>query len=106
MEGDLGCAFTGMRKYLFQSTPSAWRETKVIKDLSITIIISIHSLRVEGDEALNRALLTEAISIHSLRVEGDSKNSQFFTHLIARKVNIRQKTNLTNAQICQKAFLT
>ena len=35
------------------------------------IIISIHALRVEGDEARVLAWIAGEISIHALRVEGD-----------------------------------
>ena len=42
--------------YQFQSTPSAWRETGVIKIRCKIVTISIHSLRMEGDvETLARA---------------------------------------------------
>ena len=34
----------------FQSTPSVWRETGVSTDTGLQGIISIHSLRVEGDQ--------------------------------------------------------
>ena len=40
--------------------------------LSISISISIHSLRVEGDKAEQHEYMLTGISIHSLRVEGDS----------------------------------
>ena len=57
----------------FQSTPSVWRVTggQLVK-LELWEI-SIHTLRVEGDNRRNRSLrrLSE-ISIHTLRVEGDS----------------------------------
>ena len=36
-------------------------------------IISIHSLRMEGDVCRNRNQRLPAISIHSLRMEGDSE---------------------------------
>ena len=81
----------------FQSTPSAWRETIVLlvsrfinlhfnplpphggrrpnsSRRSIIFDISIHSLRMEGDNI--RPLIPTAlqsISIHSLRMEGDAK---------------------------------
>ena len=78
----------------FQSTPSAWRETTAVsiwrqsrtnfnplpprggrqaarQSLAGITDISIHSLRVEGDEHAEQALRRQAISIHSLRVEGD-----------------------------------
>ena len=57
---------------LFQSTPSVWRETFCGGDGAVGLIISIHSLRVEGDRCDARMLASSAISIHSLRVEGDS----------------------------------
>ena len=57
----------------FQSTPSAWRET--ISDQPSTkhsLKISIHSLRMEGDElCCFPAVSAVVISIHSLRMEGD-----------------------------------
>ena len=79
---------------IFQSTPSAWRETIDLVDGDPAIIISIHSLRMEGDlfqatpmpEPLNFNPLPPHggrryacagvsaglyISIHSLRMEGD-----------------------------------
>ena len=33
----------------FQSTPSVWRETVDFLELDVTLFISIHSLRMEGD---------------------------------------------------------
>ena len=55
----------------FQSTPSVWRET--VKEISTIYqkVISIHSLRVEGDDDLRKQGYKILISIHSLRVEGD-----------------------------------
>ena len=45
------------RQFLFQSTPSVWRETPDFSDLVFYSVISIHSLRVEGDrEVLNVSL--------------------------------------------------
>ena len=46
--------------------------------------ISIHALRVEGDEQVKAVAGAQLISIHALRVEGDSKNGQSF-HLFLRK---------------------
>ena len=46
--------------------------------------ISIHALRVEGDQGARLPNCTVHISIHALRVEGDSKNGQSF-HLFLRK---------------------
>ena len=56
---------------LFQSTPSAWRETPLTHFELSDGTISIHSLRVEGDNAGKTVWSISAISIHSLRVEGD-----------------------------------
>ena len=55
----------------FQSTPSVWRETIREGITMATKVISIHSLRVEGDLMLLSSKLFFDISIHSLRVEGD-----------------------------------
>ena len=56
---------------LFQSTPSVWRETSTIARSCLKRSISIHSLRVEGDEPRRCDTGGALISIHSLRVEGD-----------------------------------
>ena len=49
------------------------------------IRISIHALRVEGDNLYAQFFaMPPEISIHALRVEGDSKNGQSF-HLFLRK---------------------
>ena len=34
---------------IFQFTPSVWRETAAVGTVSAALLISIHSLRVEGD---------------------------------------------------------
>ena len=36
-------------KMTFQSTPSAWRETNILLHKQAVLVISIHSLRMEGD---------------------------------------------------------
>ncbi len=82
----------------FQSTPSAWRETRGTVVKWCCRPISIHSLRVEGDRspvnchcpniefqstpsAWRETTVTErgtsgaTISIHSLRVEGDTNDT-------------------------------
>ena len=59
----------------FQSTPSVWRETCNLCRNAGCSMISIHSLRVEGDK--QRCLKLQrpfSISIHSLRVEGDREH--------------------------------
>ena len=58
---------------LFQSTPSAWRETCRVRTSFLLGDISIHSLRMEGDLVLPPGhKQRELISIHSLRMEGDT----------------------------------
>ena len=87
----LDTAIRGMR---FQSTPSAWRETSKVSRIPNDRLISIHSLRMEGDLIHTRQkkpslyfnplpphggrhTISEkcnffaVISIHSLRMEGD-----------------------------------
>ena len=49
MEGDLLHMPAKCRNGIFQSTPSAWRETGFLTRNSLTPEISIHSLRMEGD---------------------------------------------------------
>ena len=56
----------------FQSTPSAWRETLADRGAGNTTVISIHSLRMEGDRFVVPHMRQTDISIHSLRMEGDS----------------------------------
>ena len=86
--------FGNMLPCLFQSTPSVWRETPTLLMIVDRLIISIHSLRVEGDfqspSTMSLPALFQStpsvwretryipapissifISIHSLRVEGD-----------------------------------
>ena len=99
MEGDQQPAGASGGIVLFQSTPSAWRETG-ISFILFTILsnISIHSLRMEGDPELCLArvrirkfqstpsawretvtipntITSIGISIHSLRMEGDPTQS-------------------------------
>ena len=42
---------SSMEYVLFQSTPSAWRETCTLHQCDLTTHISIHSLRMEGDKS-------------------------------------------------------
>ena len=62
----------------FLSTPSGWRATTEIDYvLNCMQRISIHALRVEGDDTTSRNQNHERpISIHALRVEGDRVFSQ------------------------------
>ena len=62
----------------FQSTPSAWRETGLHLHRVRGRSISIHSLRMEGDnEVMSTSDMLE-ISIHSLRMEGDCGHTNQF----------------------------
>ena len=49
MEGDISAYVLQVTKFTFQSTPSAWRETKAKPSNDAKDDISIHSLRMEGD---------------------------------------------------------
>ena len=61
---------------LFQSTPSAWRETILTLGICAAACISIHSLRMEGDGHSQKNTPTFNISIHSLRMEGDYTSTE------------------------------
>ena len=58
---------------IFQSTPSAWRVTDLVYIINFDDIISIHTLRMEGDEEVYDGTGSLVISIHTLRMEGDGK---------------------------------
>ena len=85
---------TTQQDKLFQSTPSVWRETFLPRFSAFVAVISIHSLRMEGDVRYDHRqsavrdfnplppyggrhmgeLIKQVapnISIHSLRMEGD-----------------------------------
>ena len=104
----------GYRPPKFQSTPSAWRETLVRFDPLNEEIISIHSLRMEGDTLTIMTSSDDSnfnplpphggrrkrrrcghcgtkISIHSLRMEGDSKTAQESVFHFAYPCTILQK---------------
>ena len=49
MEGDKGQSGIRTAAKGFQSTPSVWRETDILRRLIADFDISIHSLRMEGD---------------------------------------------------------
>ena len=97
MEGDdAHCAMLS-NIWEFQSTPSAWRETENMPDFVFITCISIHSLRMEGDDTgyadtggityfnplpphggrlypIVNDWENYGISIHSLRMEGDPRS--------------------------------
>ena len=88
--------FQGTDRILeFQSTPSEWRETPARERQQTAAAISIHSLRVEGDD-LDRMTKVECkvISIHSLRVEGDGcQSSRYsFTHISIHSLRVEGDT--------------
>ena len=55
----------------FLSTPSARRATPVVTAIHLSMLISIHALREEGDQINFRFTIFLIISIHALREEGD-----------------------------------
>ena len=71
MEGDVSSAILLSVSLVFQSTPSAWRETLATPSAIRYCSISIHSLRMEGDNKFCYPYFGRYISIHSLRMEGD-----------------------------------
>ena len=73
MEGDMATSYVPSGTSVFQSTPSAWRETEIVPTLILSKYISIHSLRMEGDVSFLLRFQSMCISIHSLRMEGDYK---------------------------------
>ena len=58
----------------FLSTPSARRATDLAIFQPALTQISIHALREEGDEYIERLAEVFRISIHALREEGDDCN--------------------------------
>ena len=71
MEGDFHDLCKIDQYKIFQSTPSAWRETFWCWHNAQDSDISIHSLRMEGDLTQKYFRNVSRISIHSLRMEGD-----------------------------------
>ena len=72
MEGDLLDISDERDVPAFLSTPSGWRATFLGAFATQEEGISIHALRVEGDNTFEvSAKTTPQISIHALRVEGD-----------------------------------
>ena len=72
MEGDGSCLKKLPTLVIFQSTPSAWRVTLAAFLIFELVVISIHTLRMEGDQLLADGDESLLISIHTLRMEGDS----------------------------------
>ena len=83
---------------VFQSTPSAWRETRQFRKLSWNYGISIHSLRMEGDNSSSCSILRQFISIHSLRMEGDL--SRNVVHETDRRISIHSLRMEGDGKLC------
>ena len=67
-----------LHAFRFQSTPSVGRETRYEGKKMPWDIISIHSLRGEGDAFGSWVyLIGSCISIHSLRGEGDARKQYY-----------------------------
>ena len=52
--------------------------------------ISIHTLRMEGDDRIALRAEAAAISIHTLRMEGDSKSAQKSRTLLFKVTDLRR----------------
>ena len=68
----LGLIDVDGHNFPFQSTLCASRETVIITAMSVTIFISIHSLRKQRDVKGLPVGITVNISIHSLRKQRDA----------------------------------
>ena len=92
MEGDALCVFDDWFQNVFQSTPSAWRET-VTNPFSLTenVFQSTPSAWRETLSLFSKHFTNVHISIHSLRMEGDSKTAQESVFHFAYPCTILQK---------------
>ena len=71
MEGDsFGQGIALLLPYFNPLPPHGGRPLLIVKK-KIDEIISIHSLRMEGDKPWGAKCIRKGISIHSLRMEGD-----------------------------------
>ena len=80
----------------FQSTPSAWRETIRLNQDDFTTCISIHSLRMEGDPVSSGKTIRQSISIHSLRMEGDYAAGKGYTFWEISIHSLRMEGDIDN----------
>ncbi len=96
MEGDKALFTRCTKQPAFQSTPSAWRETRIRRPWAGISEISIHSLRMEGDSRQRLIPGKVIISIHSLRMEGDSVSpiSTIFVFLFQSTPSAWRETRL------------
>ena len=94
MEGDGATASPSERGYatVFQSTPSAWRETD-LKMQHLCQLLYFNPLPPHGGRPYVPLLFLASIriSIHSLRMEGDSKTAQESVFHFAYPCTILQK---------------
>ena len=112
------------RQQLFQSTPSAWRETRKCSVRFSIENISIHSLRMEGDHRfpvcmmlftafqstpsawrethrLLKSMVNRfAISIHSLRMEGD----KLFQRYVSRSFGFQSTPSAWRETFSRSSF--
>ena len=66
----MSCLWTVSASYFYPRPPGGGRHKDLIR-AKLEQIISIHALRVEGDERSRATRAADHISIHALRVEGD-----------------------------------
>ena len=92
--------------WLFQSTPSVWRETFPDRRSEIRQTISIHSLRVEGDNRSQSQKSVTTISIHSLRVEGDRMNKIKVTYRVFQSTPSVWRETSQTGQKCVKSAIS
>ena len=76
----MGMVYDMLIEQAFLSTPSGWRATNLQSPPNQHRAISIHALRVEGDEDYAGNFGQAMISIHALRVEGDHDPGRFPRH--------------------------
>ena len=83
MEGDWLYFLTSSNNRIFQSTPSAWRETDFFT-CAINAICHFNPLPPHGGrlEDMRNGFSGLTISIHSLRMEGDGSFGGKFTSIL------------------------
>ena len=77
MEGDLIMTDTELLSKVFQSTPSAWRETIIGTSTSSQEYISIHSLRMEGDFPIEGLFPYDNLYFNPLPPHGGRQKHRF-----------------------------
>ena len=75
MEGDAAGSSCIPASTYFNPLPPHGGRHRHIRNADTVHIISIHSLRMEGDNAAAHGFCKGCISIHSLRMEGDTRLS-------------------------------